>query len=101
MKVRQIFRASILNPASNTKSNLCYLMVNPERIDKPNYLTSNESLEKLITTAKAGNTFVDIQYPDHSGVFFDRPNKITYSYRPIDIDDINHIKIKLSRYIKP
>ncbi|GAG44744.1 unnamed protein product, partial [marine sediment metagenome] len=78
-----------------------YLMIKPENVDKPDYLTPSETLEELIASIKAENTFVDVQYPTRGGNFFDWTNKITYSYWSVSVDDQRQLESKLREFTKP
>lgn len=93
--------ADILNPASETKSNYCYLMISLDDVNKPGYLTSSASLEKLVASVQAQNTLVDIQFPDKRGILFDWANKVTYSYQPVSRDEQCSLALALRRYTEP
>ena len=101
MRVRHIFKADILNPASETKNNWCYLMINPDAVDTEYYLTLSASLDKLVAGAQAKDTFVDVQFPNRRGIFFNGIDDVAYSYQPVSVDDQSHVALKLKRYTKP
>ncbi|MDP3640199.1 MAG: hypothetical protein Q8R53_03290 [Nanoarchaeota archaeon] len=101
MRVREIFRADILNPASETESNWRYVLVNPDSVDTSDYLTPSASLDKLVASTQAQNTFVDVQFPDRRGIFFDGANNVAYSYQPVSGDDQFRVALRLKKYTKP